>query len=175
MMNKLLVLSGDGIGPEVMAQVMRVVDWLARKGRIQFDVKEGLIGGCSCDAHGGVPLTDETLADAMAVDAVLLGAVGQLQFDVLAYRLENEYRAEPILEAAPFASVRWLAAGTTLEQAEGLRLGSGVRLARDVQGQLVVLFPDPWWVGHFMKENPNVELHLVSPHVLQAPGSRSRR
>ncbi|KAF0115874.1 MAG: 3-isopropylmalate dehydrogenase [Rhodospirillaceae bacterium] len=89
-MNKLLVLSGDGIGPEVMAQVMRVVDWLARKGRVQFDVKEGLVGGCSCDAHSGVPLTDETLADAMAADAVLLGAVGGPKWDHLPFERKPE-------------------------------------------------------------------------------------
>jgi peptide chain release factor 3 len=95
---------------------------------------------------------------------VLLGAVGQLQFDVLAYRLENEYRAEPILEPAPFTNVRWLAAGITLEHAKGLHLGTGVRLARDIRDQIVVLFPSEWSVGYFMREHPELELHLVSPH-----------
>ncbi|MEO5374365.1 MAG: 3-isopropylmalate dehydrogenase [Alphaproteobacteria bacterium] len=88
-MNKLLVLAGDGIGPEVVAQVLRVVDWLARKGRAQFDIKEALVGGCSYDAHG-TPLTDETMADAMAADAVLLGAVGGPKWDNLPFDKKPE-------------------------------------------------------------------------------------
>ena len=67
---KLYVLPGDGIGPEVVSQVLRVVDWLGKKRSLSFDVEDGLCGGASYDAHG-TPLTDETLADAMAADAVL--------------------------------------------------------------------------------------------------------
>jgi len=77
---KLLVLPGDGIGPEVMEQVVRVVDWFGEKRAVGFDVKEGLVGGASYDKHG-TPLTDETLADAMAADAVLFGSVGGPQYD----------------------------------------------------------------------------------------------
>src|SRR4051794_1870738 len=70
----LLILPGDGIGPEVMAEVRRVVDWFARRRAVGFDLAEGLVGGAAIDAQG-VPLTDETMARAMAADAVLLGAV----------------------------------------------------------------------------------------------------
>ena len=72
---KVRMLPGDGIGPEVMRQVQRVMDWMAKKRSVNFEITEGLIGGASIDAHNN-PLTDETLADAMAADAVLLGAVG---------------------------------------------------------------------------------------------------
>ncbi len=71
----LLMLAGDGIGPEVMAEVSRFIDWLSSNREISFDVDEALVGGCSIDADG-VPVTDATMEKAMAADAVLLGAVG---------------------------------------------------------------------------------------------------
>ena len=67
---KLLMLPGDGIGPEVMNQVKRVIDWMDKTRHVSFDIEEDLVGGCAYDAHG-TSLSDETLADAMAVDAVL--------------------------------------------------------------------------------------------------------
>ena len=77
----LLILPGDGIGPEVMAEVRRVIDWCAADG-LAFDVSEDLVGGAAWDAYG-TPLTDATMARAQAVDAVLLGAVGGPKYDAL--------------------------------------------------------------------------------------------
>ena len=77
----LLMLPGDGIGPEVMGEVRRVVDWMDRRRAVGFDVKEDLVGGASYDAHG-TPLTDAALDAAMTADAVLLGAVGGPNDDV---------------------------------------------------------------------------------------------
>ena len=71
----LLILPGDGIGPEVMAEVVKVIDWFQANHGLKFDVSHDLVGGSAYDAHG-VPLTDETMARAQSVDAVLLGAVG---------------------------------------------------------------------------------------------------
>ncbi len=56
----LLILPGDGIGPEVMAEVRHVIDWLADKRGIRFDVSEDLVGGAAYDVHG-VPLSDATM------------------------------------------------------------------------------------------------------------------
>ncbi len=81
---KLLILAGDGIGPEVMAQVGRVIDWMAKKRHITFDVSEGLVGGSSYDKHG-TPLTDATMQQAIDADAVLLGAVGGPKWDNLPF------------------------------------------------------------------------------------------
>ena len=81
---KLLMLPGDGIGPEVMEEVRRVVAWMAKRRTVSFDLSEGLIGGAAYDAHGEA-LSDETMADAMAADAVLLGAVGGPKWDQVAY------------------------------------------------------------------------------------------
>ena len=80
----LLMLPGDGIGPEVMHQVRRVIEWFDRRRKITFDVKEGLIGGASYEAYK-TPLTEAPLEQATAADAVLLGAVGGPQWDKLEF------------------------------------------------------------------------------------------
>lgn len=85
----LLILAGDGIGPEVMAEVRKIIDWYGTKRNVTFDVSEGLVGGCAYDAHG-TPLTDETMARAQEVDAVLLGAVGGPKYDNLDFSVKPE-------------------------------------------------------------------------------------
>lgn len=86
---KLMFLPGDGIGPEVMGQVRRVIDWLGVNRALSFDVEEGLVGGAAYDVHGD-SITDETMADSMAADAVLLGAVGGPKWDHVEYEKRPE-------------------------------------------------------------------------------------
>ena len=86
---KLMVLAGDGIGPEVMYQVRRVIDWFDKRRSVSFDLEEDLIGGCAYDAHG-TPLTDETLAKSKDADAVLLGAVGGPKWETLEFNQQPE-------------------------------------------------------------------------------------
>src|SRR5580692_10167657 len=86
---KLLLLPGDGIGPEVMRQVGRVVDWYDRRRIASFDVSEDLVGGCAIDKHG-TPLTDATMNRALEADAVLLGAVGGPKWDGLPFAQKPE-------------------------------------------------------------------------------------
>ena len=81
---KLLVLAGDGIGPEVMSEVGRVIDWFGRRRQLKFDIEPGLIGGAALDAEG-TPLSDTTLALAQSADAVLLGAVGGPKWEKLPF------------------------------------------------------------------------------------------
>ncbi|MBV7379895.1 3-isopropylmalate dehydrogenase [Maritimibacter dapengensis] len=85
----ILILPGDGIGPEVMAEVRRIIDWYADKRDLSFDVSEDLVGGAAYDKHG-VPLADETMAKAQEVDAVLLGAVGGPKYDDLDFSVKPE-------------------------------------------------------------------------------------
>src|SRR5579884_1424368 len=86
---KVLVLAGDGIGPEIMGEVMRVIDFFDRRHIASFEVSEGLVGGAAYDA-AGTPLTDETLARAMAADAVLFGSVGGPKWESLPFELQPE-------------------------------------------------------------------------------------
>ncbi len=86
---KILVLPGDGIGPEIMREVLRVVEFFDRRRIASFDISEGLVGGAAYDASGA-PLTDETMAQALASDAVLFGAVGGAKWDQLPFELRPE-------------------------------------------------------------------------------------
>jgi 3-isopropylmalate dehydrogenase len=85
----LLILPGDGIGPEVMAQVVRIIDWYGDKRGLKFDISEGLVGGIAYDTYG-TPLHDDTMAKAQEVDAVLLGAVGGPKYDKLDFSVKPE-------------------------------------------------------------------------------------
>src|SRR5271168_726983 len=84
-----LVLPGDGIGPEIMREVMRVMEFFDKKRVVSFKVSEGLVGGSAYDADG-VPLTDATLAKAQAADAVLFGSVGGPKWEKIPFELQPE-------------------------------------------------------------------------------------
>jgi 3-isopropylmalate dehydrogenase len=86
---KLLILAGDGIGPEVMREVRRVIDWMDRRRTVRFDITEDLVGGAAIDARG-TPITPETLAAAKSTDAVLFGAVGGPKWDTLGWDMRPE-------------------------------------------------------------------------------------
>ncbi|GGB52405.1 3-isopropylmalate dehydrogenase [Tistrella bauzanensis] len=86
---KLLILPGDGIGPEVMGEVRRIIGWFERERGLGFDIEEDLVGGCAIDAYG-VPLADKTLDLAMGADAVLLGAVGGPKWEPLPFEIRPE-------------------------------------------------------------------------------------
>jgi len=81
---KLLVLPGDGVGPEVMREVVRVIDWMDRNRRATFDLVEDLVGGAAIDARG-VPIIPETVERARGADAVLFGSVGGPKWDSLGF------------------------------------------------------------------------------------------
>lgn len=85
----LLILPGDGIGREVMAEVRKVIDWFGANRGMDFTIEEGLIGGAAYDAEG-TPLSDATMERAQAVDAVLLGAVGGPAYDDLDFSVKPE-------------------------------------------------------------------------------------
>lgn len=79
---RLLVLPGDGIGPQITSETLRVVDWFADHLGVKFEIEHGLAGGASIDAHG-VPITDAVVAQAHQSNAILFGAVGGPKWDAL--------------------------------------------------------------------------------------------
>ena len=86
---KLLILPGDGIGPEVMREVRRVIDWMDRRRMVSFDISDDLVGGASIDARG-TPITDETMQKAKDADAILFGSVGGPKWEKLGFQLRPE-------------------------------------------------------------------------------------
>ncbi|MDQ2075529.1 3-isopropylmalate dehydrogenase [Marinimicrobium sp. ABcell2] len=82
MSKNILILPGDGIGPEIVAEARKVLEATDKKMGLGLSFDEDLMGGCSIDAHG-VPLADGALEKARAADAILLGAVGGPQWDTL--------------------------------------------------------------------------------------------
>ncbi len=88
-MYKILTLPGDGIGPEVVEQGVRVLKHVASTFHLNVEFKTALIGGVSIDKYG-VPLTDEVLKLAKDLDAVLLGAVGGPKWDQLDHKIKPE-------------------------------------------------------------------------------------
>ncbi len=89
MTKQILVLPGDGIGPEVMTEARKVLDWTSESFNLGLEFTEGLIGGCAVDTKGE-PLPAETLALADKADAILMGAVGGPKWD----QLERNMRPE---------------------------------------------------------------------------------
>jgi 3-isopropylmalate dehydrogenase len=87
--HKLLLLPGDGIGPEVMAEVKKLIAWMNGRGMGTFEFDEGLVGGSAYDAHK-VSITDETMQKAEAADAVIFGAVGGPKWDSVAFDVRPE-------------------------------------------------------------------------------------
>ncbi|MBF0309324.1 MAG: 3-isopropylmalate dehydrogenase [Magnetococcales bacterium] len=85
----ILLLPGDGIGVEIVAEARKVLEWYMAQGRMRLVMEEGLIGGAAYDATGN-PLPPETLERALAVDAVLLGAVGGTKWESLPYAVRPE-------------------------------------------------------------------------------------
>jgi 3-isopropylmalate dehydrogenase len=87
--HRLLLLPGDGIGPEVMAEVKKLIAWMNAHGMGTFETEEDLVGGSCYDAHQ-VSITDATMAKAHAADAVIFGSVGGPKWDKVPYDVRPE-------------------------------------------------------------------------------------
>ena len=90
---KIGVIKGDGIGPEIVTEAMKVLDKAAKRYGHNIEYRQLLMGGASIDVHG-VPLTDETVAEAKSCDAVLMGSIGGNTSTSPWYKLEPSKRPE---------------------------------------------------------------------------------
>ena len=86
---KILLLPGDGIGPEVVREVKKIIDWFNKHKSLDFKVEEDLVGGASYDKHKN-PITDEVFYKALESEAVILGAVGGPKYDNLEFSKRPE-------------------------------------------------------------------------------------
>ena len=105
--HSLLLLPGDGIGVETIAEVERLIAFFNAKSKIRIEVERDLVGGSAYDAHG-VAITDAAMAKAQKADAVMFGAVGGPKWDKVAYQHRPEagllrLRKDLDLFARPFA------------------------------------------------------------------------
>ena len=119
---KILVLPGDGIGNEVMSEVLKIIDWMAKTKSMSFDISERLVGGTAYDKEGD-SISDETMQIAMESDAVLFGAVGGSKWD----NVKREKRPEAALlrlrkDLDLFANLRPAVVLDALAEASSLKL-----------------------------------------------------
>ena len=135
---KILMLPGDGIGPEVLEEVRRVMGWMEERGLISFELEEDFIGG-SCIDEYGVPLRSETIGLAKAADAVMLGAVGGPKWDNVAFDVRPEAGLLEIRkELGLFANLRPAVVFDALVDSSSLKreviLGLNILIVRELTG-----------------------------------------
>jgi 3-isopropylmalate dehydrogenase len=143
--HKLLLLPGDGIGPEVMAEVQRLIGWLNAQGIAHFETEQGLVGGSAYDADK-VAITDATMALAQASDAVIFGAVGGPKWDQVPYDARPEAGLLRLRkEMALFANLRPAICYPALAESSSLKRevieGLDIMIVRELTGG--VYFGEP--------------------------------
>ncbi len=182
----LLILAGDGIGPEVMVEVCRVIDWLERKRNIAIDVTEDKVGGAAIDAYG-VALADKTMAAALDADAVLLGAVGGLKWDNLPFANKPErglLRLRKEMEL--FANLRPAVVFSALSEASPLRAeivrDLDIMIVRELTGGVyfgeprgIETLPDGTRRGVNTQVYTTPEIHRIARVAFELAGKRNRR
>jgi 3-isopropylmalate dehydrogenase len=142
---KLLLLPGDGIGPEVMTEVKRLIGWMNAHRMGTFEIDEGLVGGSCYDAHG-VAVTDATMAKAHAADAVIFGAVGGPKWDSVPYDVRPEAGLLRLRkDLALFANLRPAVCYPALAESSSLKRevveGLDIMIVRELTGG--VYFGEP--------------------------------
>jgi len=135
---KILLLPGDGIGPEVVTEVKKIIEWFNKKKSLDFETEEGLVGGASYEKYKK-PITDEVFYKALESEAVILGAVGGPKWD----NLEFSKRPERALlklrkELKLFANLRPAICFNQLVDASSLKpeivSGMDIMIVRELTG-----------------------------------------
>ncbi len=169
----LLLMPGDGIGPEVMTQARRVLGWLQESKRASFTIEEELVGGASIDAHG-VPLTDAALAKAKAADAVLFGSVGGPKWDKVPFEIRPEAGLLKLRsELQVFANLRPAKVFDALVDASSLKpelvRGLDIMIVRECIGG--IYFGEPRGIETLPNgEQKGVNTEVYTTHEIQRVG-----
>src|SRR6201990_2469034 len=123
--HRLLLLLGDGIGPEVMAEVKKLIAFMNAHGLGTFETEEALVGGSCYEAHK-VAITDATMAKAHAADAVIFGAIGGPNWDGVPYDVRPEAGLLRLRkELGLFANIRPAVWYPALAEGASLKRGAG--------------------------------------------------
>lgn len=182
----LLILPGDGIGPEIMAETRRVIGWLAENRDLNFTIHEDHVGGAAYDIYGK-PLSDDALALAKQVDAVLLGAVGGPKWDGVDYDKRPEAGLLTLRkELELFANLRPAICFESLVDASSLKAelvsGLDIMIVRELTGG--IYFGEPRGIetlpnGERRGVNTQVyttsEIHRIAHVAFDLAGKRDGR
>lgn len=181
---KIAVLAGDGIGPEIIAQAVRVLEALRSDG-LKLELEQGLLGGCAIDATGE-PFPEATRELALAADAIILGAVGGPQYDTLSRQLRPEQGLLAIRKALNlFANFRPAVLHPELADASTLKpevvAGLDILIVRELTGD--IYFGEPRGietrrgqrVGYNTMIYSEMEIRRIARVAFQAARKRHRR
>lgn len=165
--HSIVILPGDGIGHEVMAEVKKVIRWVEDNTDLSFEITEDHLGGTAIDAYG-VPLSDETLEKCRKADAVLLGAVGGPKWDKVDYNIRPEAGLLKLRkELGLFANLRPAIVFDPLVDASSLKpeivKGLDIMIVRELTGG--VYFGEPRGIedlGNGERRGVNTQVYTTS-------------
>lgn len=165
--HSLVILPGDGIGHEVMAEVKKVIQWVETNTDLSFEITEDHLGGTAIDAYG-MPLSDETLEKCRNADAVLLGAVGGPKWDKVDYSIRPEAGLLKLRkELGLFANLRPAIVFDPLVDASSLKpeivKGLDIMIVRELTGG--VYFGEPRGIedlGNGERRGVNTQVYTTS-------------
>jgi len=173
MSRNILIVAGDGIGPEVMGEVERVIAWFNENRGFDGVVENELVGGSCYDAHG-VAVTDETVAKAKAADAVMLGAVGGPKWDDVPFEVRPEAGLLRLRkDLGLFANLRPAICFPALAEASSLKTelvqGLDIMIVRELTGG--VYFGEPKGIDDLPNgERRGYDMQVYDTHEIQRIG-----
>src|SRR5262245_55534299 len=183
---KILVLPGDGIGPEIMREVLRIVEFFDRRRIASFEIAEDAVGGAAYDIYG-TPLADATLQKALAADAVLFGSVGGPKWETLPFELQPERGLLRLRkEMDLFANLRPAVVFDALADASSLKRdlvpGLDLLIVRELTGGIyfgdprgIETLPDGSRRGIYTEVYSEAEIERVTRAAFELARKRQRR